>query len=149
MWRGPHKYITYEFVLTSPAVTCMSGSSNFDSFCDGWWVAVQLLLCGVLPPGFVQYCSQDSCVVPSSFFSIRLFSIHEVYPYSSIDTTAAWKKLRFILSVRSNFHMTDSQSLAVHAFASRVLMSVSVDDTLFLCRWTCQLVSESYRLVWG
>ena len=27
--------------------------------------------------------------------------------------------------------MTDSQSIAAHAFASRVLMSVSVDETLF------------------
>ena len=26
-----------------------------------------------------------------------------MHPYSSIDTTAAWKKLRFILSVRSDF----------------------------------------------
>ena len=36
MWRGPLEYIAYEFVLTSPAVSRMSGSSNFDSFCDGW-----------------------------------------------------------------------------------------------------------------
>ena len=28
--------------------------------------------------------------------------------------------------------MTDSLSLAVHAFASRVLMSFSVDETLFI-----------------
>ena len=28
--------------------------------------------------------------------------------------------------------MTDSLSLAAHAFASRVLMSVSVDETIFL-----------------
>ena len=28
--------------------------------------------------------------------------------FSSIDTTAAWKKLRFILSVRSDLHMIDS-----------------------------------------
>ena len=27
----------------------MSGSSNLDSFCDGWYVAVQLLLCGYQP----------------------------------------------------------------------------------------------------
>ena len=27
-----------------------------------------------------------------------------MHPYSSIDVTAAWKKLRFILSVRSDFH---------------------------------------------
>ena len=66
----------------------------------------------------------------SSFFSIRLVNVHVVYPYSSINTTAAWKKLRFISSVRSDFLMTDSLSIAVHAFASRVSMSVSVDETL-------------------
>ena len=38
--------------------------------------------------------------LPSSFFCSRLFSAQVVHPYSSIDTTAAWKKLRFILSVR-------------------------------------------------
>ena len=57
---------------------------------------------------FVGCCLQDvfniahSILVqlPSSFFSIRFVSVHEVHPYSSIDTTAAWKKLCFILSVR-------------------------------------------------
>ena len=34
--KGPHEYITYEFVFTSPAVPCMSGWSNLDSFSDGW-----------------------------------------------------------------------------------------------------------------
>ena len=38
----------------------------------------------------------------SSFFFSRLVSVQVVHPYSSIDTTAAWKKLRFILSVRLN-----------------------------------------------
>ena len=32
--------------------------------------------------------------LPSSFFSSRFVSVHIVHPYSSIDTTAAWKKLR-------------------------------------------------------
>ena len=36
MLRGPEEYIAYEFVLTSLAVSCMSGSSNFDSFRDEW-----------------------------------------------------------------------------------------------------------------
>ena len=36
----------------------------------------------------------------------------------------------FILSVRSDFHMTDSLSIAVNAFACRVLTSFSVDETL-------------------
>ena len=65
-----------------------------------------------------------------SSFSSCLVSIQVVHPYSSIDMTTAWKKLRFILSVRSDFHMIDSLSIAVHAFVSRVSMSFSVDETL-------------------
>ena len=53
-----------------------------------------------------------------------------MHPYSSIDVTAAWKKLRFILSVRSDFHIIDSLLIAVHAFVSLVSMSFSVDSTL-------------------
>ena len=38
---GVHKSnITYELVSASPAVSCMSGSSNLDSFRDGKQVAV-------------------------------------------------------------------------------------------------------------
>ena len=36
MWKGPQEYITYELVPTSPTVSCVSGTSNFDSFRDGW-----------------------------------------------------------------------------------------------------------------
>ena len=69
-------------------------------------------------------------MLATSFISIRLVSVHVVHPYSSIDMTAAWKKLRFILPVRSDYHMTDRLSIAVHAFTSCVLMSVSVDEIL-------------------
>ena len=58
IWSGPQEYTTYDLVLISSAVSRISGSSNFDSFRDGWLVAVQLLLCGMLPPGLVQYFSQ-------------------------------------------------------------------------------------------
>ena len=79
---------------------------------------------------FVECCLQDlfniACSslvkLPTSFFSIDLVSVHEVHPYSNIDVTAALKKLSFILSVMSDFHMTDSLSLAAHVFARRVLM---------------------------
>ena len=64
-----------------------------------------------------------------SFFSVHLVSVYVVYPYCTIDTTAAWKILRFILSDNSDFHMTDSLSIAVHAF-NFVLMSFSVDEML-------------------
>ena len=83
---------------------------------------------------YLQDLFNIACIIlvylPSRFFSIRLGSVHFVHPHSSIDTTAAWKKLHFILSVWSDFHMTDSLSIAVHVFASRMLMSVSVDETL-------------------
>ena len=36
VWRGPPEYTVYEFVLTSPAVSCMSGSSKLDGFRDRW-----------------------------------------------------------------------------------------------------------------
>ena len=61
--------------------------------------------------------------MPSSFFFSHLVSVQIVHPYSSIDTTAAWKKLRFILSVRSDFHMIESLSIAVHTFVANSLPS--------------------------
>ena len=83
----------------------------------------------------VGCCCQDlltaflcNCYLAS--FSSRLVSVQVVHPYSSIDTTTAWKRLRFILSVRSDFHMIGSLWIAVHAFVSRVSMSFSVDSTL-------------------
>ena len=68
IWRGPQDFISYELVLNSPAGSRMSGSSNFDSFRDGQLVAVQLLLCGLLLPELVQYCSQHSGVVAVKLF---------------------------------------------------------------------------------
>ena len=47
-------------------------------------------------------------LLPSSFFPIRLVSVHVVHPYNSIDTPAAWKKQRFILSVSSDFPYSSS-----------------------------------------
>ena len=62
MCGGPYEYISYEFVPASPAVSCISGSSNLNSFRDRRQVAVQLVSCGVLSPGLVQDCTQHSCV---------------------------------------------------------------------------------------
>ena len=35
MWSNPQEYITWEFVLTSPAASCTSGSFNLGSFLVG------------------------------------------------------------------------------------------------------------------
>ena len=64
-------------------------------------------------------------LLQSSFLCIRLVSVHVVHPYSCTDTTTA-----LILSVTSEFHMTDSLSQVAPAFARFVLISFLVDETL-------------------
>ena len=128
MWRGPLEYITCELVPTSPA--CLVPLILIVFMMGGWW----LYSCC-----FVGCCIQNLHNIARSFFSIRLVSVYTVHPYSSIDTISACKKLRFILSVRSDFHMTKRLFIAVHAFASHVMMSASVDETLLprqLNLWT-------------
>ena len=74
----------------------MSCSSDLIYFGDGRWVIVELRFCGMLLPEFVLHSIFEQ--LSSSFFSIRLVSVH-VHPYSRMDMTAAWKKLRFIYQV--------------------------------------------------
>ena len=79
---------------------------------------------------FMGCCFQDlfnilqSILVqfPSSFFLIHLLNIHVVHPYNRIDTTTAWKKLRFILLDMSDFPIIDNLSIAVHVFASPIFV---------------------------
>ena len=68
------RFIGEQDLWARPRFSSFSGSSNFDSFRDERLVAVQLLLCGVLPLGLVQNCSQHSCVV-----SVKLF-LHHNHP---------------------------------------------------------------------
>ena len=64
-----------------------------------WGIAARTY--SILLSTFLRNCRQ-------AFFFSRLVSVQVVHPYSSIDTTATWKKLRFILSVRFDFHMIDN-----------------------------------------
>ena len=69
-------------------------------------------------------------ILPSSFFSRRFVSVQVVHPYSSIDTTAAWKKLRFILSVRSPGGNTlQSTNYTATCLSSRKLSKLDEPDT--------------------
>ena len=63
-------------------------------------------------------------------FPLCILSMSVVHPYSCMDTATAWKKSFFILLYRLDFHMIDSLSVAVHAFAKHMLMSFSVDVML-------------------
>ena len=122
--------VTYVFVLSPLEMSRMSCLSYLNGFKMGGRRPYRCC--------FVECCFQDlfnislSILVwlPSSFFSIRLVSVYVVHPYSSMKTTVAWKKLRFILSDRFDFLMTDNLLRVDHALASCVLMSFSVDRTL-------------------
>ena len=67
---------------------------------------------------------------PFSFFLILFVSSHVVHPYWTTDTTAARKKLLFILSDRLDLLIMDSLSIPVHAFARCILMTLSEDEML-------------------
>ena len=44
--------------------------------------------------------------------------------------------------------MIDSLSIAVNGFGRRILTSLSVEETLLLSTWACQIAEECYELYW-
>ena len=80
---------------------------------------------------FMKCCFQD-------LFNIA-HSILMQFPSSilSVSIEKYWhnhclEEIHFILSNRSNFHISDSLSIAIHTFAKWILTLVSVDETLLL-----------------
>ena len=90
-------------------------------------MAVHLLFCWVLIPGFIQNSTLHFCVVSILVFPSCVSLVH---PYVSTDTATAWKKFRFVSSDRSDFHKIDNLSIAVHAFVRCMLSSLSADEIL-------------------
>ena len=127
---SPWGNIAYEFVPASPAVSCISCSSNFNGLWDGRHVAVLLLLCRLLLSGiFKTACSFLELFLPS-LFSLHFVGIHMVHPYINMDTATAWKKSRFISLDRSCFRMIDELSIGFYAFFRRMMTSLSEDEVL-------------------
>ena len=87
---------------------------------------------------FIRCCFQDLFNIAhnilvqlsSSFYSLCLVSVRVVHAYSRTNSTAAWKKLFFILSDWSDFCMINNLSIAVHAFARHKLMWFLVEEIL-------------------
>ena len=94
-------WIVFEIGGRWPNSCCFVGGCFQDLFNIAFSILVQLL---------------------SSFFSIHLVNIHVVHPYCSMNMTAIWQKMPFILSYRSDFYLINNLLIAVHAFVSRVLM---------------------------
>ena len=126
--EGVHRRTSHEFVFASSAVSCMPYSSFWGCFRDRRKVAEQLLFWVLVQ-------------LSSSYFSILFISFQVVHPYRRIDKTAAWKKLRFILSL--DFRVIDNQSIAVYILIMCILMPLSVDKTLLPTWVNCPLISEN------
>ena len=92
---------------------------------------------------FSIYFVEILCNSRLAFLTIRFVIVHVRYPSSRIDITTTWKKLLFILLNRSDFHMIENLSIAVHAFTRHILMS-----SCYWGRWTCPLISENHHFVW-
>ena len=63
-----------------------------------------------------------------------------------MDTTAAWKKLHFILLDWSDLHMTNSLLIAVYAFARRVLIG---HMEVIPVRYMCACVGFAYEVIYS
>ena len=97
VWESK-KSVAYEFFLVSPTMPWISCSSYLDALLwDGWWVADQLLFCGVLLPGFFQ----NSTFLRSSNLAFSpSVSLASMMCILAVVLTQPYllKKYRFILS---------------------------------------------------
>ena len=102
------------------------------------WMDFAVVVKWLYSGSFVGYCFQDLSKTARSilvsllfrFFSLCFICVHVSEVNTVVLTQLQLKKFRFILSDRSDFHMTDNLSIAVHVFAWRMLTSVSVDEIL-------------------
>ena len=97
--QGPWENVTYDFVLASSAVFRMS---YLDGFSDR---RHNCCLMGCCFQDLFNIARSILVQFSSSVFSKGFLSVHMAHSCSRIDTTAAWKKLHFILSDRPEFHI--------------------------------------------
>ena len=127
VWRGPLENDAYEFVLALLAVSCLS--------CP--LIGIVLVMCGRGPycgsfggcsfqVFFFKYSSLHPCALPLSVFCIRLISAQVVHPFNSYGYACCLEKMRSILSDKSDFHITEILSIAIHTFTSSSVISFSI-----------------------
>ena len=79
---------------------------------------------------------------------MHFVSVHVMHPNSSVDTATVWKKYRFILSNRSDFHMINNQLILFNVFAKHILTSLSLDEMLLPKYVSILLILEAFHLEW-
>ena len=128
MCNNPQENVPFEFFLTSPAV------SRIFFFCLSWIICEISGSTAVFWGNGAFRIFQRALTIlaffQSLFFSMRFARISMVHPWNSMDKVTAWKKVRFILSLKSDLYMTINLLTAVHTIAKRTLASLSIDKML-------------------
>ena len=68
-----------------------------------------------------------------SFCTILFVSIHVLYPYIRIDTSAAWKKLHFIFLDRLDFHIIDNLSITYLIDKKKIYIYIYIYIKIVFC----------------
>ena len=129
------QHIIYVFVLTSPTMSRMSGSSTLYGFRDGWQVAVQLLFCGVLPPGLVQYSSKYYCVIV-----VKLF----LHTLSQRPRGASMLQFEIMNKKKPSTNVGFSFTLFISMFVYFVMTCL-----VFVCLQSLSLWGSCLKICWG
>ena len=113
---------------------CMSGSPNLNSFRDRGQVAVQLVSCGVLPPGLVEDCTQHSCVIATltKHFHLVTFICYAYYCYYAY--ILAIKTIYKLLCLYISYY----SFISYYAYMSVIM---SIYQLLWLYQLLCLYVS--------
>ena len=88
----PLENVSYEFVRTSRAVSCNLVRMIWMVLEMGGRWPYSCCLMGCCFQVLFNIARSILVQLPSSFFSIRFVRIHVLHPYSSMNTTATWKK---------------------------------------------------------
>ena len=126
MCRSPWENVVYELSSDQHVLFVLLGW-----FVKWEYVAVELLFCKLMLPGYVQKCyvqflsSFRLSFSPCVSFESR-WPIHSVVPTQLL----LGKKPRLILSERSDFHLIENLLITFLAFPIHMLRSFSVDDIL-------------------
>ena len=93
IWRGLQENVSYEFVLSSTAVSCISYSSFLDVLITGGRWPYSYYFVGYSFQDLFNIARSILVQLPSRFFSIRFVSVHAEHPYNKTDTAT----IHFIL----------------------------------------------------
>ena len=135
MWRGPQDYITYELVPTFPAVSCMSSSSNFDSFHS---------LSDILTKITWKYLNESK-------FIIKIFSCHFIDNVSGLKLIFKCFLCIVFIFIRLNYQLFGGSCNYILRFVSMLVEFVALKLCELLVEfvfWVLTFLSWQHSSFW-